>query len=146
MMTNAMLRDIFAECNQKYFGGTIPRCDIRFMEKSTKLGEFYVSFNGWKPHIRINCDPSAVGLKVWPEWFLRETVLHEMVHAYITLVLKEHDSHPHGKIFHRVVRQLRKEHGVNTYVNPMAALHRKSWNPFTHLGDLIAGLLFRHLL
>lgn len=137
---NAYLRDLFREFNESYFGGKIPKCKINFSDLPEPLGNFR------SEHIRISSSPVSVGVGEWEEWFLRETVLHEMVHAYIDLVMDGCKRNVHGKEFHSVVREIRRKYGAMTYVNPYSALHRKSLNPFVRFRDALVSLLFRYFL
>lgn len=143
---NSDLRAIFAEYNKKCFGGRIPKCRCIFEDMNDRLGNFRCSANAWTPVIRITTSPKQVGLDYWPEWFLRETVLHEMIHAYIDYVLDGPKKNLHGKEFHDIVKKIWKEHKVRTYVNPLSALHRNSINPFVKIGDFVNGLIFRYFL
>ena len=137
---NAYLRGLFKEFNEAYFEGKIPKCKIDFSDLTEPLGNYR------SEHMRIASSPVCVGAPEWEEWFLRETVLHEMIHAYIHLVGDGVKRNVHGKEFHTVVKEIRKKYGARTFVNPYSALHRRSLNPFVRLRDIMACLLLRYLL
>ena len=139
---NKFLRTVFKEYNEKCFDGKIPNCRCVFADMANRLG----NFSQYSQTIRIAYFPTCIGLDHWDEWFLRETVLHEMVHAYIYCLMGGPKRNMHGKDFHDIVRKIRKDHHERTYVDPLAAIHRKSMNPFVRLMDLFSGLMFRYFL
>lgn len=96
-----ILRMIYRELNTKAFGGTLPMCKIKYVNKKSDWCGMFVF---WKNTILIN---KRVIDK--HESALKETILHEMVHVrqYVRGLNFTHNKH-----FFKVLRKACKDANI----------------------------------
>lgn len=111
--TKEELKQLYDECNQKYFWGKLGKCGFMFFSIN-------VGFLGWcntnedkngKPKDRI-----WIGTCVeWTPEDLRRVMVHEMVHLYNVRVEKKwwRGLTGHGPCFRRQRRRLLKDFGID---------------------------------
>ena len=108
-ITKELIASKFDECNRKYFNGILEPCKFhtfrmprtfgmygRLMYKGKYVGNIWIASN-----------------VKWTEEAFTETVIHEMIHHYITTIEK-HESiiFKHGWRFKRQCRRLKREFGI----------------------------------
>ena len=108
-ITKDLIASKFDECNRKYFNGILEPCKFhtfrmprtfgmygRLMYKGKYVGNIWIASN-----------------VKWTEEAFTETVIHEMIHHYITTIEK-HESiiFKHGWRFKRQCRRLKREFGI----------------------------------
>lgn len=111
-LTKDILKDLYRECNELYFGGVLGRCDFSLFSKMYPYLGSYCAKEDKQGKIK---DKIWFGTSVkWNEELLRQVMVHEMVHMYIRRVEgHKHDGVlGHGWRFRRQARRLRKEHGI----------------------------------
>ena len=112
-VTKELLKELYAEYNQTYFGGVLGECEFHLFPKTTGfLGAYrdHVDRKG-KAQDRI-----WIGTCVkWNETLLRDVLVHEMIHLYNRRIDgRKHDGLlGHGRYFRRQVRRIKKQFGIN---------------------------------
>lgn len=108
-ITKELIASKFDECNRKYFNGILEPCKFHTFRMPRTFGMYG----------RLMCKGQYVGniwiasnVK-WTEEAFTETVIHEMIHHYITTIEK-HESiiFKHGWRFKRQCRRLKREFGI----------------------------------
>ena len=104
--TVAWMRQQFVELNKKYFGGKIPMPTLRVAKLSDEWGKFTfippINFDANRRLIRNKGDNGVLILSSsWSrnERSIIETMIHEMGHAYVSLVLNLWPKNLHGPEF-----------------------------------------------
>ena len=111
--TKELLKEIFDECNEKYFYGKLGKCTFSLFPKNNLcLGKFSdrVDKNG-KPKDKI-----WVGTSVnWTEETLKLLLIHEMIHMYNIRVEKcrFNGLTGHGFYFKRQQLRLKQDYGID---------------------------------
>lgn len=110
-ITEELLQRKFHEYNELYFNGDMGECRFRFDSLylhgawgiyTSKAGTKY-HFNTPYPIISLD-----ILLTYYDDCWIREVILHEMIHMYLDTVLHRREKRMHGKIFQRVRRFLNK--------------------------------------
>lgn len=109
ILTMEYLKEKFKEYNQLYFEGELRMCNFSIYKTSFEMGRFTYGHN--KSRIWIAKEPLNIGLKEWTEEELKQTLVHEMIHYYVSDILKVNTIFsPHGYHFRKVCRQIWKKH------------------------------------
>lgn len=132
------IRDHFDLYNEKYFGGELPRPMFSVCNARSRLGS--LSFK-WKTissgpksnHVRRVPYNHCIRLSVYydiPECDYQNTLLHEMIHYYIS-VKQLKDTSVHGVLFHKWMDSLNSK-GWNINVSekstlPIAHRNKGQW-------------------
>ena len=112
----------FIEYNQLYFGGILkkPRC-------STCRNKHFVGifgYSGFTPDGEVISPSITIDNDIdWDDTTLKDTILHEMIHYYITVT--EHRSSGHGCSFRKICKRLYDEYGISVSVGGTYKLFRK---------------------
>ena len=77
-VTKEYIKEVFDECNEKYFNNELKNCTFSlFNTKRTKGFCYFKTVNG-KTHGRIGIAKNVI----WNEDTFKEMVIHEMIHLY----------------------------------------------------------------
>lgn len=112
-VTKELLKELFDECNEKYFYGKLGKCTFSLFPKNNLcLGKFSdrVDKNG-KPKDKI-----WVGTSInWTEETLKLLLIHEMIHMYNIRVEKcrFNGLTGHGFYFKRQQRRIKRDYGID---------------------------------
>mgnify|MGYP003505783156 FL=1 len=110
-LTKEYLKLKFKEYNQIYFEGKLRMCNFSIYKTSTELGRFTYGYSNNRSRIWIAQNPLNIDLKEWTEELLKQTLVHEMIHYYVSDILKVNTIFsPHGYHFRKVCRQIWKKH------------------------------------
>ena len=128
-LTKDILKYLYQECNELYFGGVLGACDFSLFSKNlTYLGWYCAKED---KHGKIK-DKIWFGTGVyWNEEALRNIMVHEMVHMYVHRIEgHKHDGVlGHGWRFRRQARRLKKEHGIDVLRMPKLEFRNKKHRP-----------------
>lgn len=118
-VTRELLEELFERYNRKYFGDALGPCRMRIRNLSGFVGSYV---HDVKPRGRRQGSViylAGNGLVRWTPETLEETLVHEMVHMYVTTVLgRERDGLlGHGRLFRRECRRIRRETGLAIHVH-----------------------------
>lgn len=112
-ITKELIRELFDEYNQKYFGGVLGNCEFSFIYKTDGgLGRY----QGWVDRRGKERNRIWIGtIAVWNEILLRDVLVHEMAHMYVRRIDgRRHDGLlGHGRYFRRQVRRIKREFGFD---------------------------------
>ena len=87
-VTKELLKELYAEYNQTYFGGVLGECEFHLFPKTTG---FLGAYRDRVDRKGKSKDRIWIGTCVkWNETLLRDVLVHEMIHLYnhSTLVLQ----------------------------------------------------------
>lgn len=109
MTASELLSDKFDEYNNLYFNGKLGKCRFYFLSKECGMVGKYLYYE--------NNKESRIGIKKDIENFecrLKEILIHEMVHMYVTTIegVKRDGLFGHGRRFRKHKRRLKKEFGL----------------------------------
>ena len=108
MNTNESIAALYAEYNVNYFGGLLETPQFGFFHATRSLGEYVCrredSHRSSIIKIAVNAD--------WTRESIERVLVHQMIHQYIHEVLHREPLFPHGYLFRRECRRLRREHGL----------------------------------
>lgn len=115
-LTKADLKERFDKYNVMYFDGKLGKCKFYWMSPNQNNYGKYIGQPSPKGII------SSIGVArntIWTEDNLRELLVHEMIHMYITTIEgKMFDGVlGHGRRFRAHRKRLRKEHGLNIRIH-----------------------------
>ena len=118
-VTRELLEGLFEEYNRKYFGGVLGPCRMRIRNLAGFVGSYV--YDG-KPGRRRPASVIYLAGNVLVRWTpetLEASLVHEMVHMYVTTILgKERDGLlGHGRLFRRECRRIRRETGLIIHVH-----------------------------
>ena len=110
MTATELLSEKFDEYNKLYFGGKLGKCRFYFLSKKCGMLGKYLFY--------VKNSESRIGIKKDIENFefrLKEILIHEMVHMYVTTVdgVKHDGLFGHGRRFRKQKRRLKKEFGLH---------------------------------
>lgn len=104
-LTTEYLQEKFAEYNHLYFDNILSKCKIYLYKDKQQFGLY-------KPN-KIQIINNAN----WTEEYLREVLIHEMIHHYIyTIEKKKGGLFGHNWRFKRQCRRIKKEFGINIHI------------------------------
>ena len=105
-VTKELLKELYIEYNQTYFGGVLGECEFSLIPKTIGgLGRY----QGWVDSRGKERDRIWIGtIAVWDEVLLRDVLVHEMAHMYVRRIdgIKHDGLLGHGRHFRRQVRSL----------------------------------------
>ncbi|WP_370015672.1 SprT-like domain-containing protein [Muribaculum intestinale] len=107
-LTKSELKRMHSEYNQMYFGGRLSMPDFKFINAKRPFGRF-----------RADKKTSEIGIsayrKGWSEEFLKDTLIHEMIHQYVYECMSgcRYSLVQHGLQFHFMRCRLKRKYGLN---------------------------------
>lgn len=104
---------LFMAFNDRFFWGHLNRVEVRWSPRMTSCAGVCV-YEG--RHGLCSVRLSAPLLKLRPRSDLIETLLHEMIHAYLFVTNNDRDRDGHGPRFHEHMYRINKEAGTNITV------------------------------
>ena len=125
-LTVDLLRTWFRQFNDDYFGGELPVPSLALSKARTRLGTMSCKR---KLHVCVVAySDFAIRISTYydcTEREYQETLLHEMIHYYITY---KHirDKSSHGPVFRSIMERLNREHGWNVTVSSSMRDHKIS--------------------
>ena len=118
-ITKELLKELYEEYNQTYFGGVLGKCEFSLFPKTVcALGKF----NDREDNKGRAKDRIWIGTSViWNEDLLRNVMIHEMAHLYVRRIdnCRFDGLLGHGRRFRKQVRRIKKEFGID--------IDTKSW-------------------
>ena len=122
------LHALFLQYNERFFWGKLAGCEVKWSPRMTLCaGVCSYQGRGGLCSIRL----SVPLLKLRPRKDLVETLLHEMIHAYLFITDGNDDHDGHGPAFHEHMYRINKETGtkISVYHNfhDEVALYKQHW-------------------
>ena len=122
------LHALFVQYNERFFWGKLSGCEVRWSPRMTLCaGVCSYQGRGGLCSIRL----SVPLLKLRPRKDLVETLLHEMIHAYLFVTDGNDDHDGHGPAFHEHMYRINKETGTKISVyhsfHDEVALYKQHW-------------------
>ena len=122
------LHALFLQYNERFFWGKLAGCEVKWSPRMTLCaGVCSYQGRGGLCSIRL----SVPLLKLRPRKDLVETLLHEMIHAYLFVTDGNDDHDGHGPAFHEHMYRINKETGtkISVYHNfhDEVALYKQHW-------------------
>lgn len=120
-LTAALLRQWFGAFNQQYFGGSLPEPRLEVSRSRTRLGTYSarrVRRGLWGYELRGHTIRVSDYYDM-PEREYQQTLLHEMIHYYISHV-RARDTSPHGQLFRAQAARINREGGWSISVSTRA--------------------------
>nr|CAI5835540.1 unnamed protein product [Callosobruchus analis] len=106
---------LFELFNQRFFDGRIVAVSVQWGRFLSDAGiSLFVSLNGWMWECQIFL--SAPLLKLRPRADLINTLLHEMIHAFLFVTFNNKDRSDHGPEFHKHMYRINAEAGTHITV------------------------------
>ena len=102
-LTKELMAELFHECNKEFFNNELPTIPLRISSGRYVLGSLSVDILSGKA---VSLQMSRRYLATRDEF--KETMIHEMIHLYQTLVYNKAD---HGMSFRRVADAIRRMSG-----------------------------------
>ncbi|RGB31793.1 SprT-like family-domain-containing protein [Rhizophagus diaphanus] len=109
---NPDLHKLFLAFNQQYFWGQLSRVEVRWSKKMTLCAGLCEYQSGGYICIRM----SEPLLKFRPQSDMIDTLLHEMIHAYLFVTHNIQDRSGHGPEFHKHMHRINAAAGTNITV------------------------------
>ncbi|XP_076463731.1 uncharacterized protein LOC143295930 [Babylonia areolata] len=107
---NPDVRALFMHFNDEYFWGKLAGVEVRWSPRMTLCaGVCHYEGRGGLCSIRL----SVPLLKLRPRKDLVETLLHEMIHAFLFVVDKDREREEHGPNFKKHMHRINKASGAN---------------------------------
>ena len=104
--TKEDLQRRFKEYNEQYFDNVLPKCRVSLRVNKDYYG-LYVTTSKNKGLIFI------ARYAYWTDTLLKLVLIHEMCHHYVHMIYKpKHFVLPHGRLFNKVCKMLKKKHGI----------------------------------
>ncbi len=107
------LHALFREFDRRFFWSSLQMCEVRWSPRMT-LCAGVCSYQRRAGYCSIRL--SVPLLKLRPRSDLVETLLHEMIHAYLFVTDGDDDHDGHGPAFHRHMGRINGEAGTNISV------------------------------
>lgn len=127
-ITKKILKEKFHLFNKKYFNDEICDCDFKIISTDAYVGRF-IDKNVIKPIICISKNDFINNEIGWGEERLNNTILHEMIHAYI---YTKHGYVPtigcHGLRFRVVSTKLYLKYGIWVGIGGIFNIIEKKWD------------------
>lgn len=125
-VTKQLLKELYVQYNEKYFGGVLGECDFFLIPKTDGTLGFYRTKMDRCGKLR---DRIWIGTSVvWNDELLRNVLVHEMAHMYVHRINgRRHDGLlGHGRYFRKQVRRIKRDFGFDIddrfekveYLNP----------------------------
>lgn len=141
-VTKEYIKEVFDECNKKYFNNELKDCKFSVLRNSPKiksLGRCNTQKKNGKILGRIWIAKNVL----WTEKTFRETVIHEMIHLYNEQI---ENSHPflfwHTWQFRRKMKELNKKHNLNITLCSPNIYRTYEKVPSTFFGKLMRRIRF----
>ncbi|OUM63191.1 hypothetical protein PIROE2DRAFT_22238, partial [Piromyces sp. E2] len=106
------LHQLFLLFNAQYFNHKLDNVEVRWSKRMTLCAGICYYYPGGYCSVRL----SEPLLKFRTRDDFINTLLHEMIHAYLFLTEGNKDHDGHGESFHRIMYKLNKETGSNITV------------------------------
>lgn len=128
MDPNPDIRALFLQYNDRFFWGRLAGIEVKWSPRMTLCAGLCVyEGRGGLCSVRL----SLPLLKLRPRRDLVQTLLHEMIHAYLFVTDNNKDHDGHGPEFHKHMYRINKEAGVNITVyhtfHDEVAEYRQHW-------------------
>ncbi len=107
------LHALFRQFDGRFFWGRLQACEVRWSPRMT-LCAGVCSYQRRSGYCSIRL--SVPLLKLRPRSDLVETLLHEMIHAYLFVTDGDDDHDGHGPAFHSHMHRINKEAGTKISV------------------------------
>eukprot|EP00096_Caligus_rogercresseyi_P013443 TRINITY_DN6091_c0_g1_i1.p1 TRINITY_DN6091_c0_g1~~TRINITY_DN6091_c0_g1_i1.p1 ORF type:complete len:523 (+),score=151.80 TRINITY_DN6091_c0_g1_i1:123-1691(+) len=107
------LHELFLKFNTRFFWSYLSSCEVKWSPRMT-LCAGVCSYRRREGYCSIRL--SLPLLKLRPRKDLVETLLHEMIHAYLFVTDRNDDHDGHGPEFHKHMYRINKETGTNISV------------------------------
>ena len=130
------IKERFIRYNEMYFEGALKMCNFSVYKAQVyELARFQARQGSTQPRISIAKQPFPN--VEWTEKLLKQAIVHEMVHYYVSDILKRNTILcPHGVYFRKTCWHIYKRYGYkinyNTYINRLFVLKKKEhlniWN------------------
>lgn len=125
---NPDLRSLFVEFNEAFFFGKLSHVEVRWSPRMTLCaGLCCYEGQGGLCSVRL----SEPLLKLRPRKDLVETLLHEMIHAYLFVTANNKDHDAHGSEFHKHMERINRASGAHITVyhnfHDEVASYRTHW-------------------
>ena len=122
------LHALFIQYNDRFFWGRLSGCEVKWSPRMTSCaGVCSYQGRGGLCSVRL----SLPLLKLRPRKDLVETLLHEMIHAYLFVTDGNDDHDGHGPAFHKHMYRINNETGtkISVYHNfhDEVALYKQHW-------------------
>lgn len=122
------LHALFLEFNQQFFWGRLVSCEVRWSPRMTQCA----GICRYSPRERFcTIGISIPLLKLRPRKDLVETLLHEMIHAYLFVTDNNKDHDGHGPEFHKHMYRINQATGAKISVyhtfHDEVALYKQHW-------------------
>lgn len=105
------IANIFNECNKEFFNGSLKSVSFGFFSSKQYVGRCvsYRNYLGlvWKTEILLSAYFDFTDKDI-----LKDTILHEMIHAYIC-ANNIHDDSSHGRVFQRYMFEINRKGNRN---------------------------------
>lgn len=114
LLTKSELKRMHSEYNQMYFGGRLSLSDFKYINAKRPFGRF-----------RADKKTSEIGIstyrKGWSEEFLKDTLIHEMIHQYVYECMWgcRYSLIHHGLQFYYVRWRLKRRYGLHISGGPI---------------------------
>jgi len=122
------LQAMFLQYNDKFFWGKLAACEVRWSPRMTVCAGL-CSYSPRQGYCSIRL--SVPLLKLRPRKDFVETLLHEMIHAYLFVTDGNDDHDGHGPAFHSHMYRINKATGTNISVyhsfHDEVALYKQHW-------------------
>lgn len=122
------LQAMFLQFNAKFFWGKLAACEVRWSPRMTVCAGL-CSYSPRQGFCSIRL--SVPLLKLRPRKDFVETLLHEMIHAYLFVTDGNDDHDGHGPAFHSHMHRINKATGTNISVyhsfHDEVALYKQHW-------------------
>ncbi|XP_061173844.1 protein pellino-like [Saccostrea echinata] len=128
MDPNPDIRALFLQYNERFFWGRLAGIEVKWSPRMTLCAGLCVyEGRGGLCSVRL----SLPLLKLRPRRDLVQTLLHEMIHAYLFVTDNNKDHDGHGPEFHKHMYRINQEGGVNITVyhtfHDEVAEYRQHW-------------------
>ena len=106
------MRQKFAEYNQRYFGGKLPTPEFAVTRLPGQWGKYAINDARYDKATRRVVSVQSAGVLYLTNAYSRNensvisTLLHEMVHEYVYLILRVYPRDAHGQIFMNVAKNI----------------------------------------
>ncbi|XP_028396257.1 sprT-like domain-containing protein Spartan [Dendronephthya gigantea] len=122
------IRELFLQYNDTYFQGKLSCCEVKWAPRMTLCaGVCCYEGRGGLCSIKL----SMPLLKLRPRKDLVQTLLHEMIHAYLFVTNNNKDHNAHGPEFHKHMYRINKQSGANITVyhnfHDEVNIYRQHW-------------------
>ncbi|VDN04383.1 unnamed protein product, partial [Thelazia callipaeda] len=124
---NPDIQELFSYYNTIYFLGVLPGCEVKWSSRMTSSAGLF-SYNGkQKCSIRL----SQPLLQYRPRRDTVETLLHEMIHAYLFFTSENRNHNAHGHEFRSHMQRINERAGTNITIyhnfSDEVKYYRKHW-------------------